>query len=129
MSLSNGKQEKFIRPEVFQTALLDEIAERLYRIEQLQAKPKGNIYPINITVTEATIINFIKRYPYTPMFAVTLFNDGPDEVYPGINIPQKETPLQAGENLSLEFHTPKIEKLILVVKAQKTAKVRGFAIY
>jgi hypothetical protein len=127
--MAEAKQEKFVRPEVLQAALLDEIAERLHRLEQLQAKPKGNIYPIKITVTETETINFLEDYPYTPMFAVTLFNDGPDEVYPGVNVHQKDTPLQPGENVTFEFTSPKIQKLILTVEARKTAKIRGFAIY
>jgi hypothetical protein len=127
--VSETRQEKFIRPEVLQAALLDEIAERLYRLEQLQAKPKGSIYPIKVMVTEIKIINFVEHYPYTPMFAVTLFNDGPDEVYPSVNVHQRETPLYSGENVTIEFHAPKIEKLFLAVNDGKKANIRGFGIY
>jgi hypothetical protein len=118
-----------VSPEVFQTVLLDEIAERLLHLEELLAKPRGCVYPIRVAVEKLTIIDFVRGYPYTRLFAITLFNDGPDSVYPSVNDYQKHTPLNTGESLTLEYHSPRIEKLILDVDEGKTANVRGFGIY
>jgi hypothetical protein len=119
-----------VRPDVLMAALLDEIAERLLRIEQrlsrieeLQAKPRGFIFPINLTVTEPTAIE-----PPFPLFSLTLFNDGPDDVFPGYP-EQAETPLMAGESLVVNFNAPRIAKIFLFIQAGKTARVRGFGAY
>jgi hypothetical protein len=118
-------------------ALLDEVAERLYKmqtenfknIEKLLAKPKGYIYPIKITVAKLEIIDFLKEPPHTQLFAVTIFNDGPDEVYPSVNIHQRTTPIKPNENVRFEFTAPKIEKIFLDVDDGKTANIRGFGVY
>jgi hypothetical protein len=118
-----------VSPEVLQTALLDEIAERLLHVEELLAKPKGYTFPIKVTVEELTVLDFMMLYPHAPLFAVTVYNDGPDEVYPSINEHQKQTPLMPGENVNFTYTSPRIEKLILDVDNGKKANVRGFGIY
>jgi len=122
--------------EVMQTQLLYDVAsmmeeavDRLTRIEELLVKPKGYICPIKLTIDRPTIIDFSKEYPYTPLFSLSLFNDGPDEVYVGINIEQKVTPLKAGESFEAELYAPNIKRLYLYVEAGKTANIRGFGIY
>jgi len=108
---------------------LETISERLINVEALLVKPKGYVVPINVEVTKTEVLNFISATPYTPLFSVSLFNDGPDEVYPSVNDLQNRTPLKPGENISLDFHAPKIEKLFLDVDEGKKAKIRGFGLY
>jgi hypothetical protein len=127
--MAEVKQERFVRPEVLQAALLDEIAERLLRLENLLAKPKGYTYPIKIAVNKLEVLDFVEHYPYTPLFSVTLFNDGPHEVYPGINIHQMDIPLEARESVEFDLQAPKIVKLYLDVPSGKTANIRGFGIF
>jgi len=122
-------REKFVRPEVLQVALLDEIAERLLEIRRLYEKPRGYVYPINITLTETRVLDFVSNFPYTPLFSVTIINDGPDEVYPSIAIGQVETPLKPGETITFDVQSPRIEKLYLIVNEGKTARIRGFGVY
>jgi hypothetical protein len=125
------KKDKAVEVGPLTVALLDEAAERLLEISQLLMRPKGFIYPINVLVeAETRVLDFIKFYPHTPLFSVALYNDGPDEVYPSVNVEQKDTPLKAGENLTLEFHSPRIMRLYLtVVGSGKKAKIRGFGLY
>jgi hypothetical protein len=109
--------------------MIDETVERILNVEKLLVKPKGYIHPIKITVDKITLIDFITKIPYTPLFSITIFNDGPDEVYPSVNTYQKLTSLKYGESLTIEFHTPRIEKLYLDVDEGKKANIRGFGMY
>jgi hypothetical protein len=108
---------------------LDEISGRLEDLAELLEKPQGYVHPIKITVTEAQVLDLVTKPPYTLLFAVTLFNDGPDEVYPSVNVYQRKTPLKPGESVRFEYTSPRIERLFLDVDAGKRANVRGFGIY
>jgi hypothetical protein len=110
-------------------SMMEDAVERLISIEGLLAKPKGYVQPIKLIVDKLAVLDFMGGPPYTPLFAVSLFNDGPDEVYPGVNEHQKRTALKPGEPLSLEFHAPKIERLYLDVETGKTANIRGYGLY
>jgi hypothetical protein len=91
--------------------------------------PKGYVYPINVTVSELTILDFIVGEPHTPLFSITLYNDGANDIYVGINSYQKITPLKPGEYLNVEFKTPVIKRLYLDVDTGKNTYIRGFGIY
>jgi len=91
--------------------------------------PKGYVYPINVTVSELTILDFIVGEPHTPLFSITLYNDGQNDVYVGINSYQKTAPLRPGEYLNVEFKTPVIKRLYLDVNEDEKAYIRGFGIY
>jgi hypothetical protein len=114
---------------VMQTQMLYDIASMLEEVVGLLSKPKGRVYPIKVTVERTTILDFVNEYPHTPLFSVTVYNDGPNEVYIGINGYQKQTDLKYGENLSIEFTAPKIEKIIFDVGEGKRANIRGFGVY
>jgi len=90
---------------------------------------RGITHPIRIVVDKMTIIDFINEAPYTPLFSITLYNDGPDQVYVSINFHQKTTPLKPGEMLSIDLRSPKIERIYLDVDEGKIAIVRGFGLY
>jgi hypothetical protein len=115
--------------QVVQMQILYDIAGMLEEIMGYIQRPKGYVYPIKITVTEATYIDFINEMPHTPLFAITLYNDGPDDVYPSVNIHQKNVPLKPGETFSVDFRSPIIERLYLDVDVGKKAVVRGFGLY
>jgi hypothetical protein len=124
-----------VRPDVLSAALLDEVAERLRRLEELQAKPRGRIYPLKVEVagTEeipgTAVLDFVSSAPYTPLISLTIFNDGPDDVYPGVNERQTEARLVPRENLNVDYGAPRIERLILWVERGHRAVVRGFGVY
>jgi hypothetical protein len=115
--------------EVLQTQILYDIAGMLDDVGKLLAKPMGYTHPIKVTVSELTIIDFVNGAPYSPLFSITIFNDGPDEVYPSVNTYQKLTSLKYGESLTIEFHTSRIERLYLDVDEGKKANIRGFGMY
>jgi hypothetical protein len=114
---------------VLQTQILYDMASMLEEVIKLLTKPKGKVYPIKITVEKMTILDFINGYPHTPLFSITVYNDGPDDVYIGVNDHQDHTELKFGENLNIEFTAPKIERLIFDVGDGKKANIRGFGVY
>lgn len=114
-------------PEVVQTILLDEIAERLRSIENMLQKPVGEAYFIMVTVSGLEEIDFISKHPFTPLYSITIFNDGPDEVYPSINTLQKTTPIKPNESVKFDCQAPRIRKLYLYVNG--TASIRGIGVY
>jgi hypothetical protein len=115
--------------EVLQTQLLYDIASMIEELTESSKTPKGFVFPIIITVQETTTIDFVKEMPREPLFSITIFNDGPDDVYPSVNTYQKYAPLKPGESLSIDFRKPGIEKLYLDVDTGKKANIRGFGIY
>jgi len=112
--------------DLLKYAMLLAIAEET---KETRAEPRGFIYPINVTITSLTILDFIVGEPHTPLFSLTLYNDGQNDVYIGVNSYQKTAPLRPGEYLNVEFKTPVIKQLYLDVEAGKNAYIRGFGIY
>jgi len=112
-----------IMNDLLKQAILLAIAEELK-----PQTPKGYVYPINVTVTSLTILDFVNGEPHTPLFSITLYNDGQNNAYVGINSYQKTAPLRPGEYLNVEFKTPTIKKLYLDVNEGETY-IRGFGIY
>lgn len=106
--------------------MIEEVAERL---EKALAKPRGLTYPVKVFVDKLVVIDFVKELPHSPLSSITIYNDGPDEVYPSVNEHQKIASLKPGESLSIELGTPGIEKLYLDVDEGKKAYIRGFGIY
>jgi hypothetical protein len=115
--------------QVVQTQILYDIAGMLEEALGRLQRPKGYIHPITVTVTEATYLDFVLGMPHSPLFSITLYNDGPDEVYPSVNSHQRNVPLKPGESLNIDCHSPAIERLYLDVDEGKKALVRGFGLY
>jgi hypothetical protein len=120
---------------VIQTQILYDLAgmienaiERLARIESA-SKPKGYVHHITVVVNKLVVLDFVKGHPYAPLIAVTLYNDGPDEVYPSVNGHQKVAPLKPGETLTIDYRAPMIERLYLDVDEGRSANIRGFGTY
>jgi hypothetical protein len=109
--------------------LLDEIAGRLANLEDLFVKPQGCVYPVELEVDRLIVLDFQELNPHSNLFAIVLFNDGPDDVYPGVNEHQNRVPLKAGESVEFDYNSPRIRRLILDIGAGKKATVRGFGIY
>ena len=99
-------------PEII---LLDEISTRLAELTKLQMSmiPEGYIYQQTFNVTDkTTVIDFMKSYPYKPLFSIDVYNNGDKEVYfalneqPRIKIPPKKT-------FTFEMKTAKVSKIML----------------
>jgi len=118
--------EKKVVPSVFQTALLDEIAERLLKIQEMLAeeKPEGIVEPIEpITVTETT-----RRVvaPVKPWFSVTIVNDGPADVYAIVNTEKSFDThrIAVDETYTTNMKRGIIKDVLLKCDPGKTASVR-----
>jgi hypothetical protein len=112
--------------DLLKQAILLAIAEET---KEARAEPKGFIYPISMEVTSLTTLDFIVGEPHTPLFSITLYNDGQNDVYVGINSYQKTAPLRPEEYLNVEFKFPIIKRLYLDVNEGEKAYIRGFGIY
>jgi len=119
-----------VDPRVLQTALLDEIAEKLLKILELLKMqiPEGRTFPTTISVTDKIKkVDFVKEYPYTPLYSFTLYNDGDGEVYIGVNeMPSENFKLYKGDKVQLDMYSPKIRFITLKCDTGKTASVRLF---
>ncbi len=115
---------------VIQTQILYDVADMIERLARAEtAKPKGYVHHIKVSVDKLVVLDFLVGHPYAPLVAVTLYNDGPDEVYPSVNMHQKTAPLKPGETLTIDYHVPMIERLFLDVDEGKKAYIRGFGTY
>jgi len=90
------------------------------------AEQGGMLHPLRIPVTAA-----IYELTCSPnWYSCTIFNDGPNPVYPDVNRDNNArnlvTPLNATENLVIDFEQPKIKYLYMRCAAGQTAAVRVF---
>lgn len=113
-------------PEVLMLIYLDEIAGRLTEIyASMQKSAVGVVEPLSVSVADKSYM--VK--PSNPWISFTAFNDGPDPVY--INVNEKsgvlDTPLNSGDDLTVNMETAKIHRLYLQCDKGKTASVRIFA--
>jgi len=119
-----------VDPRVLQAALLDEIAEKLLKILELlkMQVPEGKTLPTTISVTdEIKKVDFVKEYPYTPLYSFTLYNDGDGAVYIGVNeMPSENFKLYKGDKIQLDMNSPKIRFITLKCDSGQTARVRLF---
>jgi hypothetical protein len=109
-------------------SMMEDLLERVTKLESIMKKPQGRILPININVEGTKILRFVEEFPFTPLFSLTLFNDGPADVYINTEVLQTVTPLKPYDNFNINMENPVIKELIFVVK-QGNAQIRGFGIY
>jgi hypothetical protein len=113
-------------------SLLEELTERTTRFHSSweETIPVGEFksltYPITDRVTELSP----KTIESMPWRAFTIFNDGPSPIYLVINedFPQTRTPVNMGENLTVNMTKRKIEKIYLNCAAGLTSTVRIFVL-
>lgn len=107
--------------------MLDDIIRKLEELHQTQLAglAKGELVPITLEVNGEKEVKF-----FPPLICFSMFNDGPDEVYPMVNqkIPAgaRETPLKKGESLDYDAKRPVIKSIYLVCGKDKSAVVRVF---
>lgn len=118
--------DKRINPAAMQVALLDEIADRLMRLEkQLPEKPEGIIEPLS--PTRATTTPKVIHPPYSKKWhAISIVNDGPDDCWVIVNTeksPAQPYLTRAGEAYEVTLGSPLIED-IRIYTEQGTANLR-----
>jgi len=118
-------EEKKVRPEVLQAAILDEIAERLCRLEELAKAevPEGIVEPIEkYTITET-------RTPFRPLkpwFSISIINDGPSDVFCIINTEKsfEEHRILLHETYNIDMRRPKVTNALMWCNHGETSNVR-----
>lgn len=95
-----------------------------------QTIPEGMFKPITVPVTGTPTVLDPKNMPTMPWISFTVFNDGPNGVYVRINedLIQTHTPLNPGENITIGFGQPKINKITLLCAPGLLSSVRILAV-
>jgi hypothetical protein len=106
---------------------LDEIAERLLRIQQLEEeeRPKGIVEPLDpVSVTQARKLIILPSGE--PWFSVQFVNDGPDAVNVIVNKKRSfnEHRMLLDETYKVDFGRPLIEDALVWCDPGETATVR-----
>jgi c-di-GMP-related signal transduction protein len=119
-----GKER--VSPEVYQAALLDEIAERLLQIQKLyeEEKPEGVVEPIEkFRITEArTPIKLRKAW-----FSVSIINDDDaNSVFVIVNTEKsfEEHEVKEHETYNIDMHRAVITDLLCWCNHGETATIR-----
>jgi hypothetical protein len=126
MESESTAEHKRLRPDVLQTALLAEIAERLYTLQRLQEEERAEgvvepIEPVSVTGEHRRVVA-----PFKPWFSVNVVNDGPDDVYVMVNTEKSFDwhRVPKGESYRVDMKRGIIKDLLLKCEAGKTASVR-----
>jgi len=115
--------------EELSMVLLHEIAGKLgFMVKHMEmAEQGGMLHKLNRTITAAIFEHTCSPYWYS----CTIFNDGPNPVYIDVNRDDNArnlvTPLNATENLVVDYEQPKIRLLFMRCAPGQTASVRVFA--
>lgn len=120
-------KELVMHPELLSVALLDEIAGRLMRLEEIEKKrdPQGFVDAIEpIAVTDQ--IQYVSPPRISPWFSVTVINDGGDDMWVLVNPSQNPTPhhVLSGETYNVDMRLGVIEMLQLYCDPGDTTTVR-----
>ena len=109
--------------EILSLAILDEIAERLSHIEEMQRSqiPDGVILPITQTIVGDEIVTVGTLLPW---ISVTIYNDGPDDVFSAINNQAEYLELNINDQRTVDMKTHKISRLNFYCRVGETATVR-----
>jgi hypothetical protein len=118
-------EEKRVRSDVLTAALLDEIAERLCRLEELAKAevPEGIVEPIEkYTITET-------RTPFRPLkpwFSISIINDGPSDVFCIVNTEKsfEEHRILLHETYNIDMRRPKVTDALMWCNHGETSNVR-----
>lgn len=105
---------KRVNPEIAQVVLLDEIADRLLRLEKtLPIRPEGIVEPL--TPVKATTEAKVIHPPYKKnWFSLSIVNDGPEECWVIVNTeksPAQPYLTRVGEEYSVSLGGPVIEDI------------------
>ena len=120
-----------VDPKVFQTALLDEIAERLLKLEKLTAQqyPEGIVEPLHTftaTTTPRVVTPPIKDKRW---FSVNIINDGAADCWVVVNTEKSSTMpmlIRDTEVTNVDMKSAKIVDLLLWTDAGTASlRIRG----
>jgi len=119
------EEKKIVNPAAMQVALLDEIAERLCKLEELAKAevPEGIVEPIEkYTITETR-----KSFrPLKPWFSISIINDGQVNVFCIVNTEKSfnEHSIHLGETYTIDMRRAKVTDVLMWCNHGETASVR-----
>ena len=108
------KLSRRVDPQVAQVFLLDEIAERLLKLEKiLPMRPEGIVEPLD--PIRATMTPRVIHPPYKKKwFSMSIVNDGPEECWVVVNTeksPAQPYLTRVGEAYEVDVGSPAIEDI------------------
>ena len=90
--------------------------------------PEGRMYPREYVVSSTRPLEIDRKLESSlPWRSVLILNNGPGELYVGINESRavQKAPLLSGESMTVDFRAPRIEKIVLESVGSSSVKVRG----
>lgn len=132
--LREVEEGKRIRPDVLQTALLDDIAFRISSLENIIRGYIQLIQPEGRSVYEEIHVegDKIKYSVFRPLFSLHVWNDGPDDVFVAINKEEmrgKYIKLQKDEDTNFKYNVPVIRLLYHYCNSGEEADIRAAGVY
>lgn len=123
-----------IRPDVLQTALLDDIAFRISSLENVIRGYIELIRPEGRSLYEEIHVegDKIKRLIFHALFSLHVWNDGPDEVFVAINKKEmtgKYIKLKKDEDTNFKYEVPVIRRFYYYCNAGEEADIRLAGVY
>lgn len=121
--------DKRVNPAAMQVALLDEIAERLMRLEkQLPEKPEGIVEPL-APIRATTTPRVIHPPFHKKWHSISIVNDGPEDCWVVVNTeksPAQPYLTRAGESYEADLGSPTIEDIRVYTEAgTANLRIRG----
>ena len=132
--LKDVEEGKRIRPDVLQTALLDDIAFRISSLENVIRGYIQLIQPEGRSVYEEIEVRSskINYRVFKPLFSLHVWNDGPDDVFIAINeqkMRDKYIKLKKDEDTSFKYNVPVIRLLYYYCREGESADIRVAGVY
>jgi len=123
------EEDRKVRPEVLQAALLEEVAERLMSIELMFKKqvPEGIVEPLNSFTASATARVVKPPFHNKLWFSVTIVKEGEVELHLRINTKHGANPYTMGADEKVydqDFSIPCIEDIQLWTNLGETCRVK-----
>lgn len=135
VALREGEEgEKRIRPDVLQTALLDDIAFRIGSLENVirgyiqLMQPEGKSVYEEVHVSSYKINHLVFR----PLFSLHVWNDGPDEAFVSTNKKEmrgKYIKLKKNDDTPIKYEVPVIRILYYYCNSGEEADLRLGGMY
>ena len=126
--MSKRKIPEGVDPKALQTILLDEISGKLSDLKETIELGYTSGEMENTTIVVGTDGYMLR--PTSPLFSVSIFNDGPNPVYLSINYSRKITsadpPLNVGESIDIQKKKAQIERIYFqTLVGQATLRLFG----
>lgn len=123
---ASKEQRKILDPSVLNTAILDEIAERLYKIEQhyKEETPEGIVEPLATLTVTTTPVVVEPPHEGKFWFSVSIINDGPNTCWVVVNTGKSSTrphPVVEDETYEVAFTKALIYDLRLYTDSGTTS--------